>query len=79
MPASQETIDAYKVWREANVDATEETKFSVFRLYDNYQMSEADAREAFEELETTPQLSLQLEDQVASDSQADFTASRRGK
>ncbi len=78
MPASQETIDAYKVWAEANHNATDETKLSVFRLYDNYTMSEDEAREALEDLETTPQLDLQLEDKVASDSQADLSP-RRGK
>ncbi len=78
MSASQETIDAYKVWAEANHNATDETKLDVFRLYDNYTMSEDEAREALEDLETTPQLDLQLEYKVASDSQADLSP-RRGK
>lgn len=80
MPASKETINAYKTWAEANADATYETKLGVFRIYDNHQMSLDEAREAFKEFEEAPeQLDLQLEDQVASNSQADVNPAQRGK
>ena len=48
-------IDAFKQYVKDNPGRTENELFSVFRLYDNYTMNEADAREAFEAVMTEPE------------------------
>lgn len=81
-----EARKAFEQYRDNNPQADRETLFSVFRLYDNYETPEGEARAQFDEImgeaaETSNQLFLALDDSTTAESEAQtehLTASQSG-
>jgi hypothetical protein len=80
-----EVRKAFEQYRDNNPQADRETLFSVFRLYDNYETPEGEARAQFDEIvgaaETSNQLFLALDDSTKAESEAQtehLTASQSG-
>ena len=52
------SYEAYKMWLTDNVNAANQDKINVFRLYDNYKMSEAEAIKHVEDIDAAHNLPL---------------------